>query len=45
MKIDRRTGTILGYVDSFHGHHCINVAANGELFSGARPDTILWFRH
>ena len=44
MKIDRRSGKILGYVDSAHGHHVVNVTKDGELLSGARPDTVLWFR-
>ncbi|MDQ1474757.1 MAG: hypothetical protein QOJ99_6237 [Bryobacterales bacterium] len=44
MKIDRKSGKILGYVESAHGHHVLNVAAKGELLSGARPDTVLWFR-
>ena len=44
MKIDRQTGKILGYVESFHGHHVVNVTPAGELLSGARPDTVLWFR-
>jgi DNA-binding beta-propeller fold protein YncE len=43
MKIDRRTGKILGYVDSAHGHHVVNVARSGDLLSGARPDKVLWF--
>jgi DNA-binding beta-propeller fold protein YncE len=44
MKIDRRSGKILGYVDSAHGHHVVNATKDGELVSGARPDTVLWFR-
>lgn len=44
MKIDRRSGKILGYVDSMHGHHVVNVTEAGELLSGARPDKVLWFR-
>jgi hypothetical protein len=44
MKIDRNTGAILASVESAHGHHVLNVAANGELLSGARPDHVLWFR-
>src|SRR5438876_7588874 len=44
MKIDRRSGKILGYVDSAHGHHVVNVTRDGDLLSGARPDTVLWFR-
>jgi DNA-binding beta-propeller fold protein YncE len=43
MKIDRRSGKILGYVDSAHGHHVVNVTRDGNLLSGARPDTVLWF--
>ncbi len=43
MKIDRRTGKILGYIDSAHGHHVINAVRSGDLLSGARPDTVLWF--
>lgn len=44
MKIDRKTGKLLGYVDSAHGHHIVNPSKSGDLFSGARPDTVLWFR-
>jgi DNA-binding beta-propeller fold protein YncE len=44
MKIDQKSGKILGYVESSHGQHVVNVAANGELLSGARPDIVLWFR-
>jgi hypothetical protein len=44
MKIDRKSGKILGYVESSHGHHVVNVGAKGELLSGARPDIVLWFR-
>ena len=44
MKIDRRSGKILGYVDSMHGHHVVNVTGAGDLLSGARPDKVLWFR-
>jgi DNA-binding beta-propeller fold protein YncE len=44
MKIDRKTGKILGTVESAHGHHVLNVTAQGDLISGARPDTVLWFR-
>lgn len=43
MRIDRRTGAILGYVESAHGQHVVNVASNGGLISGARPDTVVWF--
>ena len=44
MKIDRLSGKILGQMDSAHGHHVVNVTAKGELLSGARPDTVLYFR-
>ncbi len=44
MKIDRNSGKILGLIDSAHGHHVVNVTAKGELVSGARPDTVFWFR-
>jgi sugar lactone lactonase YvrE len=44
MKIDRKSGKILASVESAHGHHVLNVTAHGELLSGARPDTVLWFR-
>jgi sugar lactone lactonase YvrE len=43
MKIDRQTGKILGYVESGHSHHVLNVTARGELLSGARPDIVWWF--
>src|SRR5258708_6515444 len=43
MKIDRKTGKILGYVESAHGHHIVNVGKSGDLLSGARPETVLWF--
>lgn len=45
MKIDRQSGKILGLIGSEHGHHVVNVSAHGELTSGSRPDTILWFRN
>ena len=44
MIIDKRSGEILGRIDSAHGHHVVNATAGGELLSGARPDTVLWFR-
>ena len=43
MKIDPNTGAILGYVESAHAQHVVNVAANGDLLSGARPDAVVWF--
>jgi len=42
-KIDRRTGKLLGCVES-RGHHSIEVNSDGELLTGARPDKVLWFR-
>lgn len=44
MRIDPKSGRILGTVESAHGHHVLNVTAAGDLLSGARPDTVLWFR-
>jgi DNA-binding beta-propeller fold protein YncE len=44
MKIDRKTGKILGYVISGHSHHVLNVTKRGELLAGARPD-IPWYFH
>jgi DNA-binding beta-propeller fold protein YncE len=44
MKIDTRSGKILGLVESAHAHHVVNVTAKGELLSGARPDLVYWFR-
>jgi DNA-binding beta-propeller fold protein YncE len=45
MKIDRSTGAILASVDSDHSHHVLNVAANGDLLAGARPNRPLWFHN
>jgi DNA-binding beta-propeller fold protein YncE len=44
VKVDRKTGKILGYVDSV-GLHSVTVAG-GEVFTGARPhpDSVLRFR-
>lgn len=44
LKIDRQTGHVLARMESFHGHHCINLTGDGGVLSGARPDTVLWFR-
>jgi hypothetical protein len=43
MKIDRKTGKILGYAVSGHSHHILNVTKSGELLAGARPDIVWWF--
>ena len=43
MKIDRKTGKILGYAESGRSHHILNVTKSGELMAGARPDIIWWF--
>jgi DNA-binding beta-propeller fold protein YncE len=44
MLIDKKTGKILGYTESAHGHHVLNLASRTDLLSGARPDTVLWFK-
>ena len=44
LKIDRTSGAILASVVSDHSHHVLNIAANGDLLSGARPNHPLWFR-
>jgi hypothetical protein len=41
MKIDQKTGRILGYIQSSHAHHVLNVAASGDVLTGARPDIVL----
>src|SRR5438067_4421858 len=43
MKIDRKTGKILGYTESGRSHHILNVNRRGELLAGARPDIVWWF--
>jgi DNA-binding beta-propeller fold protein YncE len=43
MKLDRKTGKVLGVVDS-PGHHSLAVTPQGELLTGLRPDKLLWFR-
>lgn len=43
MKIDRKTGKILGYIET-DGPHSVDVTAAGEPVTGARPDRVLWFR-
>jgi len=43
MKIDPKSGRILGYVVSGRSHHVVNITKTGELLSGARPDTVWWF--
>lgn len=43
MKLDRKTGKILGYVDS-SGLHSVDQIAPGEPVTGTRPDDLLWFR-
>jgi len=44
MKIDRKTGKILGLVDSYHGQHVVNVTMRGDVIAGGYPLTPLWFR-
>lgn len=43
MKVDRKTGKILGYTESGRGHHILNISKRGDLLSGARPDIAWWF--
>lgn len=43
VKLDPATGKILGLVNS-PGHHSVDVTAAGEVFTGVRPDQLLWFR-
>jgi streptogramin lyase len=43
IKIDRRTGAILGSIESFHAHHVINLGPAGNILTGARPDVVLRF--
>jgi sugar lactone lactonase YvrE len=43
VKVDRKTGKIQGVVES-RGHHSIDLNADGEPLTGARPDKVLWFR-
>ena len=44
MKIDRKTGKILGHTVSGRGHRILNMNKRGDLLSGARPD-IAWCFH
>lgn len=44
LKLDRRTGKVLGYAVSGRSHHILNLNKRGELLSGARPDIAWWFR-
>jgi len=43
VKVDRKTGKILGVIES-RGHHSIDLNADGEPLTGARPEKVLWFR-
>lgn len=43
VKVDRKTGKIQGVIES-RGHHSIDLNAEGEPLTGARPDKVLWFR-
>ena len=43
VKLDRHTGKILGVIQS-GGHHSVDLNADGEPMTGARPDKILRFR-
>ena len=43
LKLDRRTGKILGHTESAHAQHCINLSG-GKVLSGARPDHVYVLR-
>ena len=43
QKVDRKTGAVLGVVEST-GHHSIEVTPAHELMTGARPDKVLLFK-
>ena len=42
-KVDRRTGKVLGTIES-GGTHSIEVNPQGEPMTGVRPDKVAWFR-
>lgn len=44
MRLDRKSGRVLGTIESSHAHHVISVTPKGEILTGARPSTIYWFR-
>jgi NHL repeat len=44
IKLDQKTGKIIGYADSTGGHHLIEVTATGELITGVGTDKVQWFR-
>ena len=43
VKVNRKDGAIIGVVESA-GTHSIEVNAEGQPLTGARPDQVLWFR-
>ena len=43
MKIDPKSGAILGYVESV-GNHCVEVTTAGELLNGPGPNFPQWYR-
>lgn len=43
LKIDKKTGKILGHVESA-GTHSVALVKPGQPITGARPSHILWFR-
>ena len=43
MKLDRKSGQILGYIEST-GNHGLEVTENGELIIGPGPGQPQWFR-
>ena len=44
LKLDEKTGKVIGYVDSNGGHHLIEVTADGELITGVGIGKVQWFR-
>jgi hypothetical protein len=43
MKLDPASGKLLGWVAST-GHHSVEATDQGEVFTGSRPNRLLWFR-
>jgi streptogramin lyase len=43
MKIDRRTGKVLGAVESVR-NHSVEATGGGEVLSAPGPDEVQWFR-
>ncbi len=45
VKLDPKTGKIIGYIDS-PGLHSLDITAAGDVITGARlrPDEVFWYR-